>query len=552
VLQVSLSPTLVAQNSPKLSVDVAAGRHPINPDIYGIASYGLDANFAKEIRVPNVRWGGDATTRYNWQADSSNSGFDWYFMGGSEVANPTPSGGVDAMVSTYATAGALSLVTVPIIPYVNKSSTVTCSFPVSVYGPQQSVNPYVHPNGDDCGNSIAANGTQLIDKDIYMNHLDNTVSLEKGWIQHLVSTFGTAANGGVPCYELDNEPGGWGNTHRDVLPNGATYDTIITLGTQYAVMIKEVDPSAKILGPGDFTLGGWIGTPDQQGGLYAGEYYLQKMSAYEKQNGRRILDYFDEHFYGGGGTDESELASTRALWDPSFNSGTWVEQYYLGNMQLIPRFKQWIAQHYPGSKLSFSEYSFTCDDCAGTKSPITNALAQADVLGIFGREGLDLANLWSVPKPTDPLAYSYRLYRNYDGRGGQYGDTWVQSSSSDQGQLAIYGAQRTSDGALTLVIINKTSNAIQTSVSTANFNPAATAAVYSYSNADLTRIVHGKDIPVSSGAISYTFPAHSATPVRAIAINAEGDRCGVSAFGHRAGIHYRIYSSEHRWRRTGG
>src|ERR1700691_23676 len=259
----------VAQTTPVLTVDAAGNPHPINPDVYGIANYNLDAGFAKEIQVPNIRWGGDGTTRYNWQVDSSNSGFDWYFMGGNVEATPVPSSSADLMINTYKTASnAHSLLTIPIIPYVNKMAAWTCSFPVSAYGAQQSTNPYVHPNGDDCGNSIATNGTQLIDTNIYANNIDNTVALQQGWGQHLLATFGTAANGCAPYYQLDNEPGGWSNTHRDVEPNQPDYDTIISLGQQYAAMIKQTDPSAKVFGPVDFTLGGWIGTPSEQNNLY--------------------------------------------------------------------------------------------------------------------------------------------------------------------------------------------------------------------------------------------------------------------------------------------
>ena len=57
-----------------LTVDVNAERHPIDPNIYGIAGYSIDSDFAKEIAHPVFRWGGDATTRYNWLVDSSNSG----------------------------------------------------------------------------------------------------------------------------------------------------------------------------------------------------------------------------------------------------------------------------------------------------------------------------------------------------------------------------------------------------------------------------------------------------------------------------------------------
>jgi hypothetical protein len=499
----------IAQTTPTLIVNATGNPHPINPDIYGIASYGLDETFAAEIQVPNIRWGGDATTRYNWEVDSSNSGFDWYFMGGNGQTTPTPSASADLMINTYkAASNAHTLLTIPIIPYVNKSSAWSCSFPVSVYGTQQSTNPYVFPNGETCGNSISSpSGAQLIDNDIYANHIDNTVALEQGWLEHLTSTFGTAANGGVPYYQLDNEPGGWSNTHRDVEPSQPDYNTIIALGQQYAAMIKQSDPSAKVFGPVDFTLGGWIGTPSQQDGLFAGQYYLQQMSAYEQANHHRILDYFDEHYYGGGSTNSAELESTRALWDPTFNSGSWVEEWYFdGPMMLIPRFQSWIQTYYPGTKLSISEYSFS----SGT-DPLVDAVTEADVLGIYGVQSLDFANMWGAPQPTAPVAYSFRLYRNYDGAGGQFGDTSVTSTSTNQGQLSVYGALCSTDGALTVIAINKTTSAIQTSLALQNFKPTGSAAVYTYSNANLTQIVAGTPVPVVSNAVTYSFPSYSAT-----------------------------------------
>jgi hypothetical protein len=490
--------------APTLTVDASASRHPISPEIYGIANYGLDATFAKEIQVPNIRWGGDGTTRYNWQVDSSNSGFDWYFMGGNGETTPVPSASADLMVKTYKPADAL--ITIPIIPYVNKLAAWTCSFPVSVYGAQQSTNPYVHPNGDNCGNSIATNGTQLIDNNIYANHIDNTTSLQQQWVQHLVSTFGTAANGGVKFYQLDNEPFGWSNTHRDVMPTQADYPTITQLGQQYAAAVKQADSTALILGPSDFTLGGWIGTTSQQGGLFAGEYYLQQMAAYDKAHGQRILDYFDEHYYFNTSTPAAQLASTRTLWDPTYNGGTWVEQWdFNGPMQLIPRFRSWISANYPGTLLSLSEYSID----SGQKS-IVDAIAEMDVLGIFGREPLDFANMWSAPGTQDPIAYAFRMFRNYDGNGSQFGDTSISAVSSDQGSLSIYAAQRSSDNAVTILVINKTTTALTSAIALANLSLPATAQVYSYSQASLTSIAHPSDTAITSGSVSYTFPGYSA------------------------------------------
>jgi len=489
---------------PTLSVDASASRNLINPDIYGIANYGLDAAFAQEIKVGNIRWGGDGTTRYNWMVDSSNSGFDWYFIGGNGEVTPVPGASADLMVKTYAPADAL--ITIPIIPYVNKSSAYSCSFPVSVYGAQQSVDPYLKVNGGDCGNSLTTGGTQLADTNILANHIGNTTALQQQWVAHLVSTFGTAAKGGVKFYQLDNEPGGWSNTHRDVMPTEPPYATIVEDGQEYAAAVKTADPSALVLGPSDFTLGGWIGTPAQQNNLYAGQYYLQQMALYQQQHGERLLDYFDEHYYFNVSSAAAQLASTRTLWDPTYNGGTWVEQYdFDGPMQLIPRFKSWIATYYPGTKLSISEYSID----SGQKS-VVDAIAEMDVLGIFGREQLDFADMWSPPAPTDPIAYAFRMFRNYDGNGGQFGDTSVSAVSSDQGTLSIYAAQRSADNAVTVLVINKTTAAIASAISFANLKLASAAQVYTYSAANLAAIVHASAVPVTNSSVSYSFPGYSA------------------------------------------
>lgn len=495
-----------------LSVDAAAARHPISPEIYGIVSYGLDAAFAREIQVPNIRWGGDATSRYNWQVDASNSGFDWYFMGGGEAFTaPSPGRSPDLMINTYKPANAL--ITIPIIPYVNKSYAWSCSFPASVYGAQKSTNPYVFPVIDGvketCGNGIAVTSrgsVPLLDHDVLANHVANTLELQQGWVRHLVSTFGTGATGGVKYYQLDNEPLGWANTHRDVQPETPTYARIAQLGQMYAAAIKEIDGAALVLGPSDFTLGGWVGTPGQQGGLWAGQYYLQQMAAYERIHHVRVLDFFDEHYYFDVSTPSAQLASTRTLWDPSYDGGTWVEKHdFKGPMQLIPRFKNWIETYYPGTRLALSEYSID-----SAKKSIVDAIAEMDVLGIFGREQLDFANMWVPPAPTDPIAYAFRMFRNYDGKGHSFGDTSISAVSSDPASLSLYAAERSSDNAVTLLAINKTPSPITSSIALNNLSALSPARVYLYSAADLKSIVPLAGAAITGGGLPYTFPGYSA------------------------------------------
>ena len=167
----------------------------------------------------------------------------------------------------------------------------------------------------------------------------------------------------------------------------------------------------------------------------------------------------------------------------------------------------WVDANYPSTKLAITEYNW------GALDHINGALAQADVLGIFGRERLDLATLWGPPAADEPGAFAFRMYRNYDGAGSQFGNVSVQASSSDQGQLAIYAARRISDGALTLMIINKTAGALTSEVALADFTPQPLAQVYRYSAANLNAIVQEADQVVTAGGFTAIFPANSITLV---------------------------------------
>ncbi len=184
-----------------------------------------------------------------------------------------------------------------------------------------------------------------------------------------------------------------------------------------------------------------------------------------------------------------------------------MEQYYFGNMQLIPRFKGWVSQYYAGTKLAFSEYSW------GQHGTLYGALAEADILGIFGQQGVDFANMWDAPASTDPAAYAFRLYRNYDGQGSGFGETSVSAASSDVSQVTVYASQRASDGALILIVINKTANALTPTVSLKDFNAQTAAELFTYSNANLQKIVQEPVVAVANGVLTVPAPAQSASVV---------------------------------------
>ena len=103
------------------------------------------------------------------------------------------------------------------------------------------------------------------------------------------------------------------------------------------------------------------------------------------------------------------------------------------------------------------------------------------------------------------------MYRNYDGQGSTFGDTSLQATSTDPDQLAIYAARRSQDGALTLMVINKTNQGLSSAVSLAGFSPTGAVQVYRYSDANLAAIVHEADLVATESGLAAEFPANSIT-----------------------------------------
>lgn len=519
------SPTPTTVTGLTLNVNTTAAGYPISDDIYGMNF--ADEGLAKAIALPVRRMGGNATTRYNWTNDTSNHASDWFFENiPDDNANPTalPNGSAsDRFVDQDRRTGTKTILTMPLIGWAPKARAYACGFSVSKYGAQQQTDPY----RPDCGNGVATNGSLITTNQPTDTSMAIGPQYLKDWIAHLVARYGTAANGGVKFYNLDNEPMLWDDTHRDVHPTPTSYDEMRDRTWQYAAAIKQADATAQTLGPAewgwtgyfwsalDWAPGGdWWNHPQDRtahGGQPFIEWYLDQMRAYEQQHAVRILDYLDLHYYpqaagvslGGAGnaaTQALRLRSTRSLWDTAYTDESWIGE----PVYLLPRMRAWRDAHYPGTKLAIGEYNW------GALDNLNGALAEADVLGIFGRERLDLATLWDPPKASDPAAYAFRIYRNYDGAGHKFGNVSLPATSSNQGQLAIYAALRTGDNALTIVVINKNTASTSANVTLSGLTNA-TSQVYRYSSANLTGIVALPGQTITAGAFNATFPASSIT-----------------------------------------
>jgi hypothetical protein len=513
-----------AQTAVTVQIDAAAGRHPIDARIYGLAH--TDNATLADLRVPIHRWGGNVSTRYNWQANASNRASDWYFESiadGGAVASES----ADNFVSQTQSNGGQPLITIPMAGWVAKVGATRnnlASFSVAKYGSQTGTDSQWFA---DAGNGISsATGQPIAGNDANDANVASNATFQRGWIQHFVTRFGTSANTGIKYYALDNEPSIWHTTHRDIHPNGATMDEVYNAAVAYGTQIKSVDPGALIMGPeewgwsGYFYSGadqqwggknGWNNLPDRTAHANADylPWYLQQLRARDAAAGQRLLDIFTVHYYPQGGQYGNDTSttmqqlrnrSTRALWDPSYTDESWIGT----QVQLIPRLKGWVSSYYPGTKVGITEYNW------GAEGHINGATTQADILGIFGREGLDVATFWTAPAASSPTYKAFKMYRNYDGAGAPFGDTSVSAVVPNPDQISVFAAQRTSDGALTLMAINKDLTASPSvNLRMANFTSSGAAQVWRLTSSN--SIARLADATVSSSAITATLPAQSIT-----------------------------------------
>jgi hypothetical protein len=204
--------------------------------------------------------------------------------------------------------------------------------------------------------------------------------------------------------------------------------------------------------------------PDRQahGRVPLAEWFIRKCGEYRKAHGKPLVDVFDFHWYpqaelGGRGPytgtgmdlkfNQLRLRTTRDLWDPAYAQESWIKNASPGQATMVlRRVREWVDKHNPGMEVCVGEYNF------GGGDTISGALAQADVFGILARERADLAFIWTRPEGTQELAW--KLFRDYDGAGGRFGDRLIPAESGHI-DVAVHAARRTKDGATTIVAINK-------------------------------------------------------------------------------------------------
>lgn len=545
-----------------------AGPQRVSSFIYGINAGLTGTSGSAELVATPTRWGlerqgGDSFTSWNWVNNYNNAGSDFCFYQGTGNGGTAPAGAITSRGDSIQAAqakGEAFMATVPVIDFVAAPWTNAPSCPVSGVsdcngGTTSSVrvnpgnvpfeqldagsdafvaNLSTKPDGGYCtcapGGSCDG-GCAIAASPVYQDEFVNYVRRGYG-------------SGGAPIFfDLDNEPNYWGGTHPDLWPFAGslpcqtwtvTYDDIVRRNVQFATAIKAAWPEAKVFGP----------VVAQDGMIYAHDYatthwptefldyYLAQMASASASSGRPLLDVLDVHYYTNSGSPSAAqcVQSPRFFWDPNYTSllaaktaqldfgwagpnGYFNTAWY--PRKLIPRLLAKIANAYPSGApgLSISEYNNGCEGA------IAGGVAQADVLGIFGREGVFAAAAWPLRRTVDNyLVAAFDLYRNYDGHGAVVGDTAVLATTSDPVATSIYALSHSDDPlALDLVAINKTASSVVANMTIAGVSAFSQAAAFALVDGAAAVSPALAATPTACSAVScqltYVLPPMSATTI---------------------------------------
>jgi hypothetical protein len=511
-------------------VDLGADSRPISPLIYG----------ANQTAVPRTcdRLGGNRWSAYNWVNNASNAGNDYRFQSddylvGHLPANQRDEPGAAVLGTLRDNAAALraTILTIPMAGYV--SADKKGDGDVRNSGPDYLAKRFKMVAATKPGGHFSLSPDPALPV-VYEDEFAN-------WVNHHTSPRQQV------LYDLDNEPDLWASTHAEIHPEKLTYAELVSKTIDFATAIKKVSPGAKVLGAVNY---GWAGYRTLQGARDAEgrdfqAFFLQHMKAADAAAGKRLVDALDFHWYpeamgndaqgkavrifgkdASPGVRTARMAAPRSLWDATYVEKSWITRSLAKNdkpIRLLPRTQALIDANDPGMKMSMTEYDF------GGGDDISGGIAEADVLGILGRSGVFAANWWDGGFGHRFVAAGFRMYLDFDGHGGRFGDIWVKATVSDDALASIYAATDSTDHhRLTILAINKTDSPQKLHLS---IKPSpALGSIRAYQFSEKSALNHGvveisrlRELRISaSGGVEFEMPALSVTEFVMLPLDAGG------------------------------
>jgi len=484
----------------------------VSPWIYGINAYQSISNAPRNLTLN--RTGGNRWTAYNWENNYSNAGSDWGPYSNDDHLNSSsiPAEAVRQIIASDRGRSNASLITVQMQGYVaaDKSGKVDVSDPNRLATRFREV--VFQKNGPFTQSPSPS------DAYVYMD--------EYLWALRSRFSNNIYADPVIPTFvSLDNEPDLWDTTHKAIQPKPISPDEFIQKSIRLCRALKALDPNIQLFGPAHYGFNGlinWKNAPGFSSSSWFTDQYLSAMKTASESTGVRLLDVYAFHWYSeatAGGTRVISLTSSnltdaqiqaivqspRSLWDPTYRENSWITDVLGGPIRILDRVQSRIATHWPGTRLAITEYA------NGGDNHIAGAIAQADNLGIFGSYGLFAAACYPTSHSSPFILAGYKMFRDYDGNLGSFGDLSIPAVSSDTASVSAYLSQDSLRPSRYVAVVINRSNQSQ-KVGFAGLNFSASARVFRLSGTR-TSPVFVEQLPVDLGTWSVSLPSLSISTI---------------------------------------
>ncbi len=456
-----------------ITIDASAEGKPISPYIYGINQYGNQQNYTR-AGFTAIRQGGNRMTAYNWETNASNAGADWKHSSDNNLSFSNDPADCARKLSEEAAANNVpyKITTLQLAGYVSADKMGTVREDQAA--PSSRWNEVILTKGKDF-----ADYPDLDDGVVYMDE----------YVNYIITMLGDSTTStGIQGYSLDNEPALWNHTHPLIHPEPVGIDELADKSIEISYAVKQLDPNAEIYGPAlygftaydhladDDSSNEWETLKSDNNYHWYLDCYLDRMREASEEKGVRLLDVLDIHYYSESArvSAEDRVQSVRTLYEEGFSENSWIGQWCMASVPILPTVQKSIDTYYPGTKLAISEYNFGGEDLSAT-------IAEAEALGCYADAGVYLATIWGGN------AFQFagiKLYTDYDGNGGKFGDKLLPTSTEDVAMSSAYAAADSeNDGTVTVMITNKSMTENENAVvsltnSAVDYTAAAVYAVY--------------------------------------------------------------------------
>jgi len=291
---------------------------------------------------------------------------------------------------------------------------------------------------------------------------DSSVKILDHWFGNEPGSLGLNASQ-FRYWNMDNEPDIWNGTHSDVMPDTMSAEEFVQIYVKGAKQARAKYPDIKLVGPVATNEWQWFYwhnklVPTQIAGrdttLPFVEFFAKRVAEEQQAAGVRLLDVFDYHFYPdlNAAGDKNTIAQLHRIWfdkNYKYPKANAIKNAFAGETKeyIFERTRTWLNTYFGanhGITLGITE----CGNIDAVKTdPSLAAVWYASHLGVFANAGdVEVFTPWNQ---YDGMFETIHLFTRYAKSNS------VSASSSLDSLVSAYASLNDAGDSMTVILVNR-------------------------------------------------------------------------------------------------